>query len=166
MKLLGNVTRRGYKLQKLLADGTTNSCSHVRVATMFASRSTANAALLLLSDDGSVFAIGSNTEGQLGLSSPPESLDCVSKPRAISSLAAVRIVKVVCGDFNSYALDSKGSLYAWGQSNSGMLGIGPCLAAHVHAPTLVPFPRGHAVRSIAVGGKHGLAIVEGGCSSL
>jgi len=76
---------------------------------------------LLVRPDGSLYAWGSNANGQLGNNSTTDS----SVPVAVSLGAApagTRFVQVAAGNSYSLALTADGTLYAWGDNSKGQLG--------------------------------------------
>ena len=70
---------------------------------------------LVLTQKGEIYAMGSNTKGQLGTGGP--SKGC-SLPIFIEELSFTRMVKVRAGFFSA-SLSSDGQLYVWGQGSFG-----------------------------------------------
>ncbi|WP_051775129.1 S-layer homology domain-containing protein [Paenibacillus tyrfis] len=78
---------------------------------------------LAVRSDGTVWAWGMNGSGQLGDGSKSESLAPVQVK--LPGGEPLRQAKAVAGaSFTSYAVKEDGTVWAWGDSNSGMLGIG------------------------------------------
>src|SRR5699024_2128820 len=78
---------------------------------------------LVLTKDGSVWAFGANTQGQLGNATTIES----STPVKVDFSAAAdigHIVQVVASANSSYALDDKGQVWGWGSDAYANLGRG------------------------------------------
>lgn len=72
---------------------------------------------LAIDQRGKVWAWGRNFEGQLGDNS------ITNKSTPISVLGAAKtFCKVAAGYFNSYSIDLRGKIWAWGQGSSGALG--------------------------------------------
>lgn len=74
---------------------------------------------LILTRDGSVLAFGSNTFGQLGISSLRSSLS----PVVVNKLQDYVTVQIAAGNEHSVALTDDGSVYTWGSNYSGQLGL-------------------------------------------
>ena len=78
---------------------------------------------LVLTKDGSVWAFGANTQGQLGNATTINS----STPVKVDFSAAAdigHIVQVVASASSSYALDDKGQVWGWGSDAYANLGRG------------------------------------------
>ena len=78
---------------------------------------------LVLTKDGSMWAFGANTQGQLGNATTIES----STPVKVDFSAAAdigHIVQVVVSANSSYALDDKGQVWGWGSDAYANLGRG------------------------------------------
>ena len=83
---------------------------------------------LALSSDGSVWAWGDNSRGQIGqgalsFSGVPFAVQ-VKAPAGQPGLLS-NIVMVAAGGFHALALDTAGRVFAWGVANNGELGDGP-----------------------------------------
>ncbi len=72
-----------------------------------------------LESDGSLWAWGYNTYGQLGLGGIT-----ANKLSPIRVGTACDWVAVACGAWNTEALKSDGSLWSWGDNTDGQLGVG------------------------------------------
>ena len=115
---------------------------------------------LALDSEGRVFSWGSNTNGQLGngstwgvYSNVPVEIDTTGV------LAGRDIVQIVAGGFHSFAIDSEGSVFAWGSNWAGQLGDGTNTNSNV--PVEVDMTGVLAGRSIAqavAGIWHSLAL--------
>ncbi len=79
-----------------------------------------NGQTLALLRNGSVWAWGSGSLGQLGVGSRSSS----SRPVPVAFPGGVRIESVCSGGDSSYALDAAGTLWAWGGNEFGQLGNG------------------------------------------
>ena len=73
---------------------------------------------VLIKPDGSLWAWGRNTYGQLGGG------DTTLRPDAWRVGTATDWATVACGDTHALALKTDGSLWAWGYDSSGQLGLG------------------------------------------
>ena len=101
-----------------------------------------------LRSDGSLWSWGSNDHGQLGLGTA----DTSAHPTPTRLGAASTWVAVSCGDGSTFALQSNGSLWAWGANSLGQLGLGD--TADRHAPVRV----GRASNWTAVSGGCGFTL--------
>jgi alpha-tubulin suppressor-like RCC1 family protein len=91
---------------------------------------------LLLADDGTLFAMGSNAYGQLGVG---DLLNRFVPTPITTNLSGKTITKIAVGGFNSMAIASDGSVFLWGNGGAGEMGFGntnnlnvPTLAAHAN----------------------------------
>ncbi|MFA4986437.1 MAG: hypothetical protein WC712_07635 [Candidatus Brocadiia bacterium] len=75
---------------------------------------------LVLCSDGAVYAMGGNTEGQLGLGDNSHKYT----PLLVTGLSGKGVVEVAAGQAHSLARCSDGSVYAWGRNTKGGLGLG------------------------------------------
>ncbi|MBV9897199.1 MAG: S8 family serine peptidase [Chloroflexi bacterium] len=117
---------------------------------------------LALRNDGTVWAWGYNTTGQLGTSTagtcgvPP--IPCSSTPVQVVGLDGV--TAVAAGNGFSLALQSDGSVWAWGRNDLGQLGDGTLMQRDT--PVQVPGLTGViAIQSSAVA-AHALALQSDG----
>lgn len=87
-----------------------------------------------VTENGQVWAWGSNRFGQLGivnannqasLSTNNTTATCVLVPRRVDGLKDVHIRTVAAGERHSVALSSSGHVYVWGDNSSGQLGLPP-----------------------------------------
>lgn len=122
----GTVWAWGTNTNGQLGNGTTtNSSTPVEVQNInggYLSGATAVAAgashSLALLSDGTVWAWGLNSSGQLGINSTVNS----SKAVQIQSLTSVSAI--AAGRVHSLAVKSDGTVWAWGNNGSGQLGTG------------------------------------------
>jgi alpha-tubulin suppressor-like RCC1 family protein len=97
-------------------------------------------AACVVSDDGTVWCQGSNSNGQLGngdasMASSAKLVRALSAPAPSgSSLAGIK--KVASGDQYTCALASDGSVWCWGLGTSGQLGTGNSLSSSYAIPVL------------------------------
>jgi len=111
---------------------------------------------LALRGDGTVWAWGNNFYGQLGNGTDGNSS---STPVQVSNLTD--IVWIEAGNNHSLALDSNGTLWAWGRNQYGRLGDGDDENSNV--PVEVgEFVLTNDMVSFAAGGEHSLGITDDG----
>jgi alpha-tubulin suppressor-like RCC1 family protein len=115
---------------------------------------------LALKSDGTVWAWGNNSVGQLGNGSISPS----NVPVQVLNLPA-DIVAIAAGFSHSLALDSSGQVWAWGLNSNGQLGNGTTGGSSLF-PNLVVTSFGGPiftdVVAIAAGGLHSLALKSDG----
>ncbi|RZK61278.1 MAG: RCC1 repeat-containing protein, partial [Hymenobacter sp.] len=124
----GTVYVWGQNLYGQLGTGTTiNSPTPVALAipraTGYVQATAGGAHSLALLDNGSLYAWGTNSEGELGNNSTTQSLAAVAVSQGAIP-AGTRFKQVSGGSFNSLALAADGTAYAWGFNNYGQLGNG------------------------------------------
>lgn len=105
---------------------------------------------LALKKDGTVWAWGDNTYGQVGNVSE----STVEDPMKIASLSDVVDIQAGCG--YSLALKSNGTLWAWGKNDYGQLGNGTNQDSNI--PVQVQIDKN--VKAISAGYEHALLVTE------
>jgi alpha-tubulin suppressor-like RCC1 family protein len=116
----------GYNGAGQMGDGNTmNSAEPVQVPLPAAvtevsqgGSSKTNGQTVALLSDGSVWSWGNGESGQLG----DGGLGNASSPVQVAVPPGVTFTQINSGGASSYALDSKGHLWAWGDNNVGQLG--------------------------------------------
>ena len=88
---------------------------------------------LALRGDGTVYAWGLNSSGQLGDGTTVDR----DSPEALPALAG-EVSRLIAGDQTSYAIRPDGSLLSWGSNSGGLLGRGAGAPGFSATPTLVP----------------------------
>ncbi|CAF3739050.1 unnamed protein product [Adineta steineri] len=73
-----------------------------------------------LTDDGTVYAIGINTHGQLGLGNTKDCRDATP----ITCLRGSPLVHIACGAYHSLIISKSGTVFTCGLNESGQLGVG------------------------------------------
>jgi alpha-tubulin suppressor-like RCC1 family protein len=118
----------GYNKAGELGDGKrTNGPKPVRVSLPAAVRQVSqggsyagNGQTVVLLSNGSVWSWGTGTWGQLGNGTRKS----VTSPVRVKIPGGVTFTQVNSGGSTSYALDSHGALWAWGENNLGQVGVG------------------------------------------
>ncbi|XP_027205364.2 RCC1 and BTB domain-containing protein 2-like [Dermatophagoides pteronyssinus] len=108
--------------------------------------------LLLLRQDGTVFALGDNCYGVLTGNSDSSYATLVN-----TGLNNVKII--ACGGEHSLALTNTNQIYSWGCNKYGQLGLGDINDRTT--PSLVSFPDGQ-IKNIVAGARHSLFLLEDG----
>ena len=104
--------------------------------------------------DGSLWTWGSNYYHQLGYSS---SASIVSTPRQVPGLSGVTQV-ALSGEGNGYAVESDGSVWAWGDNSHAQLGNGTTTPSY--SPVRLPILTG--ITQVAAGAYYALALRSDG----
>jgi alpha-tubulin suppressor-like RCC1 family protein len=122
---------------------------------------------LALKADGSVYSMGENVNGQLGIGNTTDQ----SNPQQVLVSAGVpltNIVSISCGDGASYAIKSDGTLWAWGHNGFGQLGVGTCTTTYLYATQVKTGaqadPSGFLqnVKQVAGGNAHAVIVLNNG----
>jgi hypothetical protein len=98
-----------------------------------------------LASDGSLYAWGSNWNGQLG----DGSMSDRSVPVRVGLPSGVKATQMVSNENSAYALASDGSVYTWGGNQYGQLGDGSTVSRST--PVKVKLPAGVRAAQMAVG---------------
>lgn len=109
---------------------------------------------LVINSDGTVFAWGMNTYGQLGNGTTQDSGAGLEVP------GLTGVVSVAAGDRHSLALRSDGTVWAWGDNGQRQLGVPSNTSPTSTSPVQVPGLTG--VMSIAAGAEHSMAVRSDG----
>jgi len=113
---------------------------------------------LTLRTDGTVWAWGSNSDGQLGNASYSDSLSPVRVKGVGGSVYLTDVISVAASGSSSYALKSDGSVWAWGNNGSAQLGDG----SYTKSPYPIQVQTLTGVVSISAGRYHCLALRNDG----
>jgi len=107
---------------------------------------------LLLTENGEVYAMGMNTDGQLGLGDKKDRMSA-TKLEGISGIKAIET-----GWNHSVLLNENGEVYVMGRNSSGQLGL-----ENIYNTTIPTKLEGlPAVKAISAGGSHTLLLTESG----
>ena len=114
--------------------------------------------VLCTTADGSLFAWGWNSSGQLGVGDTEDR----RVPTLVIGLQGKQVGHVAAGQYRSICTTAEGSAFTWGASNFGQLGVGEERSNKL-VPTLV---RGEllnkALVQVAAGDEHSFCVVEDG----
>lgn len=95
-----------------------------------------NGASYAITDDGTLYAWGQNSNGQLGLGDTAHRL----VPTEVTALAGRTVIDVAHGTSHTLALTSSGEVYAWGSARQGQLGSPDALGSDGRPLTRVLSP--------------------------
>jgi uncharacterized repeat protein (TIGR01451 family) len=112
---------------------------------------------LALKEDGTVWAWGNNFDGQLGPNGGATDFDPHPTPVQLTGLPA--ITAIAAGDDFCLALAADGTVWSWGDNNSGQLGQGP---QHGGRFTPEQIPNFGGVAAISGGYNHSAALKTDG----
>lgn len=115
---------------------------------------------LAVNADGEVWAWGRNEEGQLGRGTDTPR-DKWSKPERVLGLDNVKVQAAYASGVVSAAIGDDGSLWVWGRSKRGQLGLGKGVTEAVK-PTKVEALLGHEISKVSFGWGHALACTRDG----
>ncbi|MDX1250997.1 MAG: Ig-like domain-containing protein [Gammaproteobacteria bacterium] len=134
----GTLWAWGWNAYGQLGDGTTvNKTTPTRIGTAntWASVAAENVHTVALQTDGTLWAWGSNLAGQLGDGTAGIFAN-KSTPTRIGTANTNTWAVVVAGGLHTVALQTDGTLWAWGYNFYGQLGDGT--AVNKNVPTLIP----------------------------
>lgn len=114
-----------------------------------------------LADDGAVWAVGSNFDGQLGTGATQDSL--TETPVRVVFPSSVRIVDLEAGLYFAVALDDTGSVWTWGLNTVGQLGDGSTINYRA-LPVRVDGLQDRTITDIAAGAFHTTVVASDGTS--
>ena len=111
--------------------------------------------LLMLRQDGHVFAVGDNSYGQItgNEESSYQSIIKIDNPENVKLIA--------CGEYHSLSITNEEKIYSWGLNSCGQLGLGN--EKNKNTPCLVSFPNSDSTQiNNILAGKHSLFLFENG----
>ena len=164
----GNVCAWGKNKYGQLGDGTaTDKYSPIQVGGALEGKEIVSVSAgrqhsLALDSDGNIYAWGYNSYGQLGDGTTTDRHSPIQVSEG-SILEGKDITSVSAGASYSLALDSDGSVYAWGMNYKGQLGDGT--ATHRHLPVQISegsILEGKDIVSVSAGAHHSLVLDSDG----
>ncbi|KAG0590248.1 hypothetical protein KC19_1G084200 [Ceratodon purpureus] len=116
---------------------------------------------MAVSQTGELWAWGRNSEGQLGERVDSNSREKWHLPQRVRGLESIEVVAARGSGVVSMAIARDGSLWAWGKSKRGQLGLGTNII-HAQTPQRVEALSGQHVVQVALGWGHALALTAEG----
>jgi len=120
---------------------------------------TGNDFILLLTQNGHVFSMGTGSRGELGIE-PMEAQS--SSPKSIEDFieAEIEVQDIACGGWHGLALTSEKDVYAWGLNSDGQCGLSADEAKVLEIPH--PINLAQSVKNIRAGMKSTFIELEDG----
>ncbi|MFA4987322.1 MAG: hypothetical protein WC712_12110 [Candidatus Brocadiia bacterium] len=103
-----------------------------------------------------VCTVGANDRGQLGLGHNVGA----NMIQRVTALSCMEVVSVVADDYQTFALCSDGSVYAWGWNEYGQLGLGDNV--NKTTPEIITGLSGHTVVDMAIGAVSAAVVCSDG----
>lgn len=110
---------------------------------------------LVVTEDGQLYACGSNDFGQLGHDG------CRTKLQKIPGVESLVMTSAACGEAHSMALNEWGQLYTWGSDSCGQLGL-ETDEGILYKPKIVKSLASMLLVQISCGYKHCMALTNHG----
>lgn len=115
---------------------------------------------LVITSQGELWAWGRNHEAQLG-HSLLASRDTWNEPKRVEGLNQVQVLSAFASGVVSAAIGDDGSLWIWGKSKRGQLGLGKGIKEAL-VPARVEALAGEKIAKVSFGWGHALALTEEG----
>ncbi|KAL4434482.1 hypothetical protein ABPG75_000923 [Micractinium tetrahymenae] len=109
--------------------------------------------------EGQLWSWGRNAEGQLGRALAETEFGCSATPQPVDALGRQQVVAAAGSGVASLALCRDGSLFSFGSSKRGQLGLGPGVR-HTTDPQQLHLPA--AAQQVSAGWGHAAALLEDG----
>jgi alpha-tubulin suppressor-like RCC1 family protein len=156
LKSDGTVWTWGSNDHGLLGIGTTTPTSSnrpMKVSGLFSitTISAGTSHVMALRADGTVWIWGDNSLGELGIGTPPDTLDFAPHPTPVQVPGLSGIVAIHAGEYVSYAVKADGTVFGWGFAFVGKLGDGTSNTPSVTSPKELPALKGMISAASGVG---------------
>ena len=152
--VLGNYTLKAKAIKADCLDSAVAAASYLVTGTFTTPAVAAGYShSLLLLPDGTVWATGLATSGQIG-----DGSTAGNRPQPVRVAGLTGVVAISAGAYHSLALDDRGRVWGWGLNSSGQLGDGSTLNRSI--PTLAATLSG--IMAVAAGGYHSLFLDDQG----
>jgi alpha-tubulin suppressor-like RCC1 family protein len=121
-----------------------------------------NTHVIAVKSDGTAWAWGLNTNGQLGDGTFSQRTTPVQVRDVTGVGFLTGIASVAAGASFTVARGSDGTVLAWGLNNAGQLGDGSLIQRNTPAPVNMPVAEGFSFVKISAGASHALALTSTG----
>lgn len=122
--------------------------------------------VMTLDNKGKVETWGAPEQNQLGRRVVQRDMKASAlRPGGLSFKRGIKIAKIACGSYHSFAIDDLGRLYSWGLNNFGELGLDQNAGeddATVLEPTLVESLADYSIAEVSGGEHHSIACTDDG----
>ncbi|DBA88888.1 hypothetical protein WJX79_001006 [Trebouxia sp. C0005] len=112
---------------------------------------------LAINLEGKLFTWGRNNEGQLGQALQP--LESAATPAAVDALAKFKVMSAAASGVASFAVVEDGTVWGWGSSKRGQLGLGQGIVEALKPQRL---PGLEGITQVSAGWGHACALREDG----
>ena len=119
---------------------------------------------LFLTENGQIFACGSNGQSQLGTGSDDTGPSDIPIPVDLTNIGDQQVIQISAGDIHSLLLTNTGQVYSWGDGTLGMLGDGIVDEHTQNKPTLIDTSNigDQRIVNVVAGEFHSLILNEEG----
>ncbi|MGV8911288.1 MAG: RCC1 domain-containing protein [Rhodoglobus sp.] len=153
----GNAYAWGHNNSGQLGEGTTTSRLNPKIviapsAVTFTEIAGGSQHSVALASDGTAYAWGRNSDGQLG----DGTLTAHILPAAVVLPSGVSLTDIGAGSDHAVGVGSNGSVYAWGNNDNGQLG--DLTTTNRLAPVRVEFAPGIAITEVSTALAHSTAV--------
>eukprot|EP01084_Bolivina_argentea_P073109 132689_1 len=110
----------------------------------------------VVTDDGLIYTWGDGRMGQLG--HLQEGFSNQPVPTLVSSLSAISVSHISCGQNHTMCITSEGKIYSWGWAKYGQLGLGTRTNQRYPSEICDEIFQNKKIKQISCGDRHSVAI--------
>eukprot|EP01083_Nonionella_stella_P113357 334164_1 len=107
---------------------------------------------LFLQDNGTLWSVGLNYNGQIGLGNFTCEKTTIPTPVQYFVNEDIKVKDMKCGLYHNLVVDEEDKIYAWGYNGEGQCGDGR--TEHIHTPQLIDCLREYDIENIECGALH------------